>query len=296
MTFPVGYLCVDGQFLIGEPVRGGVHRGTRVSDGASVVVTHATEIKRADDARRSVDFQLEGVARFLGFGTIDIRSWRPGPGQTDEDADYWEEGDSTPPGDYVCIEAAPGGQPLDLAGEPARLGDIIGIGLTLARIASEAPRAGRHLCAIRPETVWVHPTGAGGWSFQGLTPRSWILLNWGYLSEGMGFDLDNSWIAPDAWDERYGHTLPPDTDAFSVAAVLWYAACRRHPYAPTTREELPEPGVLRTYTGPPELYELLEPMLRYDHADRAPLEHLRRGLEDLARARGLDVPAREPVR
>lgn len=294
--FPVNFRCIDGAFLIGRSVRGGTHEGIRVVDGLPVIITHATDVKAVDDARQAVSFQAPNVAEFLGFGTIDLLSWLPGPGETEEDAIEWEDGLTVMPDDFVCVEAAPGGRQLDDVSAALSLDDIVALGLRLIELVEGLVSADRLLAAIRPETVWMRESAEGRWAYTGLTPRVWLLLSWGHMYCGMGFDLFDHWIPPDFVEERYGHTLPPDTDAFSVAAVLWYAACRRHPYAPTTREELPEPGVLRTYTGPPELYELLEPMLRYDHADRAPLEHLRRGLEDLARARGLDVPAREPVR
>lgn len=282
--YPMGYLCVDGRFRIERRVWGPFYEGTRLSDGSSVVVAHGEHIRDPERARRKVERNTLAVPAYLGFGTVDIKSWSPGSGETEADADYWEEGDQTPAGEYVCVESAPGGVPLAAIRSTLHIDDAILAGVALCQFVSAAQAIGLQLCSIRPETVWFAKQREGRWSFTGITPRCYDLVMCGHYPPS-SFDLWDSWLPPDSDAELYGGTLPGDTDVFAAAALVWVAATGQYPFGdPGPAATNYDPKQRRPFRGPPDLATVLEPVLRFDGVDRAPLETLRDGLERLAQA------------
>jgi hypothetical protein len=287
--YPVGYLCVDGRFRIERRVWGPFYEGIQLSDGSHVVVAHGEHIRDPERARRQVERNQLLVPSYLGFGTIDIKSWRPGPGETEADADYWEEGDETPAGEYVCVESAPGGVPLAAVRSALHIDDAIRAGVGLCQHVSAAQKMGLQLCSIRPETVWFVEKDGGRWSFTGITPRGHDLVMCGHYPPS-SFDLWDSWLPPDAGDEQYGGAPPNDTDVFATAALVWFAATGKYPFGdPGPAATTYDPKQRRPFDGPRELAEVLEPVLMFDGTDRAPLETLQARLLRLAEARGLSL-------
>jgi hypothetical protein len=278
--YPEGYLCIDGAFRIGKLVWGPFHEGVRLRDNLAVVVAHGENIRDPDRAKRRVERNGLATPAYLGFGTIDPLSWRPGPGETEEDADYW--GDSPPAGDLVCVEAAPGGVPLAAIRTRLTLPDVIRLGIGLCEYVASAQSSGLVLASIRPETVWLVPEEDSRWRYSGVTPRCFDLVM-SSQHPPSAFDLWDSWIPPDADDERYGGDLPSDTDVFATAALLWFASSGGYPFGdpgPDATDYNPE--ARRPFAGPASLGAVLEPILAYHGADRAPLAELHRGLTQLA--------------
>lgn len=287
--YPEGYLCVEGRFRIGQRVLGPLYRGVRLSDGLDVIVAHGQDIADPDGARRLVERNRTSTPQYLGFGTIDIRSWTPGAGETQEDADYWDDDDQGPPGEYVCVEAAPGGVPLAVIKSAMHVDDVIQMGLGLCRVAADAQAANLILGSLRPESVWLAGGDHQRWRYTGTTPRCYELVMCGRTPPS-GFDFWDSWMPPDADDPRYGGRVPPDTDVFAVAAVLWFAATREYPFAgPTPVGAAHDLKARRAFNGSPELAAVLAPVLSFDGVERASLSVLRDGLDRLATVRGLPL-------
>ncbi len=286
--YPTGYLCLEGRVRVGHRIWGPFYEGVRTIDGLKVIVAQGEQIRDPKKARQRVERNTLLVPEYLGFGTVDIKSWKPGPGETEEDADYWEEGDQTPVGEYVCAESAPGGQPLAAIRAILPVDDVIRAGLGLCQFVSNAQSAGLQLCSVRPESVWFASHGENHWRFTGITPRCYDLVMCGHPPSI--FDLWDSWIPPDSDDERYAGVLPDDTDVFATAALLWFASTGKYPFGdPGPNATTYDPRQRRHYEGPGDLGAVLEPVLMFDRSDRAPLELLQDGLARLAAARGVSV-------
>ena len=103
--------------------------------------------------------------------------------------------------------------------------------------------------------------------------ETWFLSDYGLCrfldpeENGSDITLDNDkvgpvfWMSPESMNKKLGNgdEITKASDVFQLAAVFWFAATRRHPT-----------GIVRAndWSGPPEMFEVLESALSHDPQSR----------------------------
>jgi hypothetical protein len=188
-------LLANGQWSIGEPLRGGPDRGMyRASGTPPALVTVGAPQTRP---RTELAYSSAGVAQFLAITDVTIE----GVGYT------------------ALVEAEPGGQPLT---ERAPANPKL-VARELVEIVGRANAAGHVLVGIRPELVY-----SDGAHCTGLAPRAEpFLAGASERSYGIPPCFDNFYLSPETL------ALGPETvasDVFSLCATLVFLFHNQPPF------------------------------------------------------------------
>lgn len=281
-TFPLHYTCAEGRYFVADEVASGgvqVYRGVREADGRALLITDVRP-RKLDQLIASITYDVPGTTKLLAVTRGDVGSWRP-PAGAELDEPCAESDEDLPEGFVLVVETRPSGVPLRLLGprEP-RLAVQIGVGLLFT--VSAAVDQNVFLGGIRPDTVYADPAG-----YAGVHARLWAMASSPW-PPGRLADLfpPGGFFAPEIlWSDP----PTPTSDAFAAAAVLWWFATGCDPFGePDEQHQRIIDGQLDPFRGPPELGEILVPMLGRDPAARPSAAESADRLAALARR--WDVP------
>lgn len=261
VSYPEYYTCGGGRFLVRRRLIVGtnIYDGIRVADQRPLVIT-SVQPARLAELVAAITYDVPGTTKLLAVTQVDPGSWQPQPGDDPDDPCVDAEED-LPEGFVLVVETRPRGAPIRAAGPgAARRATALGVGL-LNTVAASVER-GVFLAGIRPETVY-----ADGSAYAGCHARLWpIHMSPARQGEFGGPFEPGGFFAPEIlWSEP----PTPTSDVFAAAAVLWWFATGGDPFgAPDDQRRRIIDGQLTPFAGPPELGELLVPMLARDPAAR----------------------------
>ncbi len=260
VTYPEYYTCGEGRFLVRRRLIVGtsIYDGVRVADQRPLVIT-SVQPHRLDKLVAAITYDVPGTTKLLAVTQGDPGSWQPQPGDDLEDPCVDTAEDLTE-GFVLVVETRPRGTPIRAIGPgPAPRAVAVGAGL-LQTVAASVER-GVFLEGIRPETVY-----ADGHAYAGCHARLWrIEMSPSRQGEFGGAFEPGGFFAPEIlWSD------PPTatSDAFAAAAVLWWFATGGDPFGGPDFHQRTIDGQLESFPGPPELGEILVPMLARDPAAR----------------------------
>lgn len=209
----------------------------------------------------AITYDVPGTTKLLAVTRVDPGSWQPQPGADLDDPCVITEAD-LPEGWVLVVETRPVGSPIR-AGGPGGPRRAVGVGCGLLRTVSIAAQDGVFLEGIRPETVY-----ADGDSYAGCQARLWRveMSPWRRGEFGGAFE-SGGFFAPEI---LCSEPPTPTSDAFAAAAVLWWFTTGSDPFggANVDFSQRIVDGQLEPFQGPPELGEILVPMLARDPAAR----------------------------
>ena len=261
-TYPEFYTCCDGRFLVRRRLilGTGIYDGIRTSDQRPLLVT-SVQPHRLDSLIDAITYEVPGTTKLLGVTQIDLGSWQPQPGD-DLDDPCIDTKEDLPEGFVLVVETRPVGRSLRILGPGGPLG-AVGIGHGLLLTASAAAQADVFLEGIRPETVY-----ADGDLDSGCHARLWrVEMSPRRQAEFRGAFEPGGFFAPEI---LCSEPPTPTSDAFAAAAVLWWFATGSDPFGGANVDFTQRivDGQLEPFQGPPELGEVLVPMLARDPAAR----------------------------
>lgn len=280
-TFPEYYTCGGGRFLVRRRLIPGtkIYDGVRLADQRPLLITNV-QPHHLDKLVAAITYDVPGTTKLLAVTQVDPGSWQPQPGDDLDDPRVDTEEDLTE-GFVLVVETRPAGGALRSlgAGDAHR---AVAVGAGLLRTVSAAARQDVFLEGIRPETVYADADG-----YAGCHARLWrVEQSPAKPGEFGGAFEPGGFFAPEIlWSEP----PTPTSDAFAAAAVLWWFATGLDPFGgPDDFHQRIIDGQLEPFPGPPELGEILVPMLARDPADRPSAAESADRLATLARR--WDVP------
>ncbi|MBL8623573.1 MAG: hypothetical protein JNK64_19855 [Myxococcales bacterium] len=260
-TYPEYYTCGGGRFLVRRRLVLGtnIYDGVRIADQRPLVIT-SVQPHRRDALVAAITYDVPGTTALLAVTQVDPGSWQPQPGD-DLDEPGVDTEEDLPEGFVLVVETRPRGTSLRALG-PGAAPRAVAIGAGLLRAVAAGVERGVFLEGIRPETVY-----AEGHAFAGCHARLWrVAMSPARPGEfGGGFEPGGFFAPEILWSDP----PTPTSDAFAAAAVLWWFATGRDPFGgPDDFHQRTLDGRLEPFAGPPELGEILVPMLARDPAAR----------------------------
>lgn len=281
-TYPEFYTCCDGRYLVRRRlVLGtGIYDGIRTSDRRPLLVT-SVHPHRLDKLVAAITYEVPGTTKLLAVTQIDLGSWQPQPGD-DLDDPCINTKEDLPEGFVLVVETRPVGRALRMLGS-GNPQSAVGIGHGLLLTVSAAAQEGVFLEGIRPETVY-----ADGDVYSGCHARLWRVERSPWRqAEFHGAFEPGAFFAPEI---LCSEPPTPTSDAFAAAAVLWWFATGSEPFGgPGDISQRIVDGQLEPFPGPPELGEILVPMLEHEPAARPSAAESAERLAALARRWGVPV-------
>ncbi len=260
-TFPEYYTCGGGRFLVRRRLIEGtsIYDGVRVADQRPLVITNV-QPHRLDELVAAITYDVPGTTKLLAVTQVDPGSWQPQPGDDLDDPCVDTAADLTE-GFVLVVETRPRGTSIRALG-PGAASRAVAIGAGLLQTVALAVDRGVFLEGIRPETVY-----ADGHAYAGCHARLWrIEMSPWHPREFGGAFAPGGFFAPEIlWSDP----PTPTSDAFAAAAVLWWFATGSEPFGgPDELRQRILDGERAPFPGPPELGEILVPMLARDPAAR----------------------------
>lgn len=287
-TYPEYYTCCGGRYLVRRRLVPGtdIYEGTRTADQRPLLVTSARPY-RLEKLTAEITYDVLGTTKLLAIARVDPGSWQPQPGDDLDDPCINTEED-IPDGSVLIIETRPAGRPIRGVG-PGGPRPAVGIGQGLLQAVAVAARKSVFLAGVRPETVY-----AMGDAYTGCHARLWPIemSPWRRGEFGGAFEPGGFFAPEILWSEP----PTPTSDAFAAAAVLWWFATGGDPFGDPTGDigQRIIDGQLEPFPGPPELGEILVPMLARDPAERPSAAESADRLATLARRWDVPVAAFPP--
>ena len=281
-TFPEYYTCGGGRFLVRRRLIEGtrIYDGVRVADQRPLVITNV-QPHRLDALVAAITYDIPGTTKLLAVTQADPGSWQPQPGDDLDDPCVDTTEDLTE-GFVLVVETRPRGTPIRALG-PGAAPRAVAIGAGLLQTVAAGVDSGVFLEGIRPETVY-----AEGDAYAGCHARLWRIemSPWRKGEFGGAFEPGGFFAPEILWSDP----PTPTSDAFAAAAVLWWFATGGDPFGDPTGDigQRIIDGQLEPFAGPPELGEILVPMLARDPAARPSAAESADRLAALARR--WDVP------